>query len=66
MKNPDVELEIGPLRLRGRATTLKDPTQQKRAADAIAGKYWAAWIGSFLGLRPDATFRVDDVTAVAR
>src|SRR5882672_5980231 len=58
-KTPEVALEVDGLRLRGRASPVADPAVEARIRDLLAGKYWMAWIGSWLGQGPDATFRVD-------
>ena len=60
-KTPDVALEAGDVRLRGRASAVTDPALEARIRGLLAGKYWMAWIGSWLGQGPDATFRVDGV-----
>ena len=61
-KNPDVELDLGALRIRGRLSTITDPALDAHVHELIAGKYWAAWIASWFGKGPERTFRVDQVT----
>jgi len=60
-KTPDVALEVGELRVRGRARVVTDPAFEGRIRDLLARKYWMAWIGSWFRMGPDATFRVDDL-----
>jgi len=62
-KNPDVELELPGLRLRGRLSTITDANEDARVHRLRAGKYWAAWIGSWFGMGPERTFRVDGLAA---
>jgi deazaflavin-dependent oxidoreductase (nitroreductase family) len=62
-KTPEVAFEAGDVRLRGRASAVTDPALEARIRELLAGKYWMAWIGSWLGQGPDATFRVDGVEA---
>jgi len=57
--NPSVKLEIGDLRLTGRAHRLTSAAQLERVAGMMRQKYWAAWIGSWFGLRPEGAFRVE-------
>lgn len=56
--SPEVVLEVGDLRLAGRAKRLTEPAQIERVSSLIAGKYWAAWLGSWLGLKPAGVFEV--------
>jgi len=60
-KTPDVTLEVTGLRLHGRASIVTDPTLEDQIRGLLARKYWAAWIGSWFGMGPDATFRVDQL-----
>jgi deazaflavin-dependent oxidoreductase (nitroreductase family) len=60
-KSPDVTLEVEGLRLRGNATAIADVALEGRVRDLLAQKYWMAWIGSWFGMGPARTFRVDDV-----
>jgi len=60
-KSPDVTLEVDGLRLRGRATAIADAALEARVRDLLAQKYWMAWIGSWFGMGPARTFRVDGV-----
>jgi len=58
-KTPDVTLDVDGVRVRGRAIVITDPDAEAHARSLIAGKYWAAWIGSWFGLKPARTFRLD-------
>ena len=60
-KSPDVTLEVEGLRLRGNATAIADVALEGRVRDLLAQKYWMAWIGSWFGMGPARTFRVDRV-----
>ena len=60
-KTPAVELDIDGLRLRGRASTITDPELEAHVRDLLAKKYWMAWLGSWFGMGPARTFRVDGV-----
>lgn len=60
-KSPEVTLDVADLSLRGRASAVTDPALEKRIHGLLARKYWAAWIGSWLGMGPDATFRIDQL-----
>jgi hypothetical protein len=60
-KTSDVTLDVADLRLRGRASVVTDTTLEERIHGLLARKYWAAWIGSWFGMGPDATFRVDQL-----
>ena len=62
-KTPAVALEVGDLRVRGRASVVTDPALEGRIRALLARKYWMAWIGSWFGMGPDATFRVDNLEA---
>ena len=61
-KNPDVELDLGSLRVRGRLTTITEPALEAHVRDLLARKYWMAWIASWFGTGPERTFRIDEVT----
>ena len=61
-KNPDVELDLGALRLRGRLSTITDPALEAHVNALIAAKYWVAWIASWFGKGAERTFRVDQLT----
>ncbi len=63
-RTPEVTLALGSLRVRGRASVVTDPVLEARIRDLLARKYWMAWIGSWFGMGPDATFRVDNLEAV--
>ncbi len=60
-KTPEVDLEVGDLRLRGRGRVVADPAAEAHIRNLLARKYWMAWIGSWFGQGPDRTFRIDDV-----
>jgi len=64
-KTPEVGLEVDGLRLRGRASPVADAALEQRIRELLAAKYWMAWIGSWFGMGPDATFRVDGVEATS-
>ena len=64
-RNPDVELDIGGLRLRGRLATVAVPDGDAHSAAPFLRKYWLARIASWFGVRPDAVFRVDGLAPVA-
>jgi hypothetical protein len=61
-KDPDVTLDLGDVRVRGRATTVRDPAVDAHVRELLARKYWMAWIGSWFGKGPERTFRVDGLT----
>jgi len=56
--DPDVVIEIDGLRLRGEARRLTSDDAIRDVASRIASKYWAAWIGSWFGLKPEGVFEV--------
>jgi deazaflavin-dependent oxidoreductase (nitroreductase family) len=60
-KTPDVTLEVADLRLHGCAGIVTDPSLEDRIRGLLARKYWVAWIGSWFGMGPDATFRVEQL-----
>ena len=62
-KTADVTLALGSLRVQGRASVVTDSTLEGHIRDLLARKYWMAWIGSWFGMGPDATFRVDGLEA---
>ncbi len=61
-KNPDVELDLGSLRVRGRLTTITEPALEAHVRGLLGHKYWMAWIASWFGTGPERTFRVDELT----
>jgi F420H(2)-dependent quinone reductase len=61
VKDPDVTLTVDGLRIRGRAARITDPKQDAHVRELLARKYWMAWIGSWFGKGPAATFRIDRV-----
>jgi hypothetical protein len=56
--NPEVVLEIGDLRLNGRAEQVIEESSCARIESLIAGKYWVARIASWLGFKPQGVFEV--------
>jgi len=60
-KTPAVDLDIDGLRLRGHATVVADTELEGHVRDLLAKKYWLAWLGSWFGMGPARTFRVDGV-----
>ena len=60
-KHPEVTLDLGPLRLRGRVRTVTDAAADAHVRDLLARKYWMAWIGSWLGLGPDRIFHIEKI-----
>jgi deazaflavin-dependent oxidoreductase (nitroreductase family) len=64
-KNPDVELEIGDLRVRGRARTTPPSEVPADVQRAFLRKYWIAWIASWFGVGPDRQLLVDELEVIA-
>jgi deazaflavin-dependent oxidoreductase (nitroreductase family) len=64
-REPVVELEVGPLRLRGRLHDVADPQEHARVRGLMARKYWPARIASWFGVGQRFTFRVDQLVEVA-
>src|SRR5215510_5809250 len=60
-KTPDVTLDVDGLRVRGKARSITDPALEAHVRELLARKYWMAWIGSWFGMGPARTFRVDEV-----
>lgn len=60
-RNPEVELEIGGTRLRGRFADLDDPQEHQAVRSAIAQKYWPARIAGWFGIGQKRTFRIGDL-----
>jgi len=60
-RTPEVVLAMGDLGVRGRVSVVTDPALGGRIRELLAHKYWMAWIGSWFGMGPEATFRVDDL-----
>ena len=56
--DPAVVIEISDLRLRGEAHRVTDEARVDEIASQLAAKYWAAWIGSWFGLKPEGVFDV--------
>ena len=61
VKDPDVTLSVDGLRIRGRAVRITEPRDDAHVRALLARKYWLAWIGSWFGKGPAATFHVDRV-----
>jgi len=59
-----VELELGSARLRGRFADVSDPERHRRIRAAMARKYWAFRIASWLGIGQRHTFAVDGLEVV--
>ena len=56
--NPGVSLQIGDLQLEGEARLVTDEAERANIESQLASKYWAAWIGSWLGFKPQGVFEV--------
>jgi deazaflavin-dependent oxidoreductase (nitroreductase family) len=56
--NPDIEVQIGDLKLKGRATRVTEGPERSRIEAALAAKYLAARIGGWLGFKPQGVFDV--------
>lgn len=61
VKTADVTLDIDGVRVRGKASVVTDAAVEAHVRALMARKYWMAWIGSWFGMGPARTFRVDDV-----
>ncbi len=57
VKNGKVELDIGGEVFKGHAKQI-DAKRLEPVKALLAQKYWAAWIGSWLGLGPEGAFAV--------
>jgi deazaflavin-dependent oxidoreductase (nitroreductase family) len=62
-KTPEVEIEVGTLRLQGRGSTVTDAALDAQIRAQLVDKYWLAWVGSWFGKGPERTFRIDDLRA---
>lgn len=58
VKNGYAELKIDGSILKGHASQIRDPKGMQRVKELLRQKYWAAWLGSWLGLGPDGAFAV--------
>ncbi len=58
-KNPEVEVQIGDLRLRGRCAALGDPGKREQIERLLASKYVVSRIASWFGFRPAGVFEVE-------
>lgn len=56
--NPDVEIDLGEVRLRGAARMVVEETRRREIETLLARKYRIARVGSWFGLRPQAVFEV--------
>ena len=65
-KTPEVELELGAVRLRGRFRDVSDqPVELDVVRRAIAGKYWIARALSWFGVWQKFGFRVEGLERIA-
>jgi hypothetical protein len=55
-RHPEVEIELGPVRIAGRLETVNGPALEARIKAMAARKYWLAWLGSLVGVGPRRTF----------
>lgn len=58
-RTPDVTLDLGDVRLQGHVAAITDRALEMHVRRLLGQKYWMAWLGSWAGLGPDRTFRVD-------
>ena len=63
-RDPQVELEIGDLRLTGRFSVVTEPRRTSEIGRLIAGKYWLAWLASWFGFASREMFEVDSLTRI--
>ena len=56
LANPQVELEIGGLRVQAEARLIADAAQRRRIDSMIAEKYWLARIGTWFGFKSEGVF----------
>jgi deazaflavin-dependent oxidoreductase (nitroreductase family) len=56
-KNPAVELDIGGTKLKGTSELVRG-RKMDEVRNLLCHKYWAAWIGSWIGLGPEGAFAV--------
>jgi deazaflavin-dependent oxidoreductase (nitroreductase family) len=58
-KTPEIEIQIGDVRLRGRASIIEDAGKREGIERLLASKYLVARIGSWFGLKPQGVFEVE-------
>ena len=58
MKNGHVELAIGGEGFRGRAKQITGAKRLEHVKALLSQKYWAAWLGSWFGMKPEGAFAV--------
>ena len=58
-KNGKVDLDIGGMVFKGRATQIAGAKQLARVNKLLGQKYWAAWLGSKVGMGPEGAFEVN-------
>jgi deazaflavin-dependent oxidoreductase (nitroreductase family) len=64
-RNPDVELEIGNLLVRGKLREVSGTAEHERIRGLLARKYWPLRIASWFGLGQRFTFRVESLGSIA-
>jgi F420H(2)-dependent quinone reductase len=64
-KNPEVELQVADLHLRGRFSVVTNGTQAAEVRRLIGGKYWIARIASWFGFTSQEVFAVDELAPIA-
>ena len=58
MKNGHVELDIGGTTFKGRAKPVAGAKRLEHVNALLRQKYWAAWLGSWIGKGPEGAFVV--------
>jgi deazaflavin-dependent oxidoreductase (nitroreductase family) len=58
-KTPDVVVEVGGARLRGELRAIADAILDETVRARAAKKYWLGRVGSWFGIGPRRTFRID-------
>lgn len=58
IKNGHAELKIDGSVFKGRANEVRDAKRREHVKQLLRAKYWAAWLGSWLGFGPDGAFAV--------
>jgi hypothetical protein len=58
MKNGSVELDVAGMVFTGRAKQVVDGKRLAYVKGLLSRKYWAAWLGSWLGMGPEGAFAV--------
>ncbi|MFM8409549.1 MAG: nitroreductase family deazaflavin-dependent oxidoreductase [Alphaproteobacteria bacterium] len=59
--NPDVEVEVGGRRLKGRFADARDAALVERARTGLARKYLSARVAGWFGVRQKHIFRISDL-----